>query len=100
MPDQDDRHRTEPADDIVEDPTEVVHRQSLLAIPSAELESWPEDHCAASPQCVPDGPCQRDHAQDGRLDGGGGLGTDRPAAMGHHDDAGDARGLAAVLGAR
>jgi hypothetical protein len=100
MPDQDDRSRTEPAADVVQDRTEINHRQSLLAIPSAELESGPEDHCAASPQRMPDGPRQRDHTQHGRLDGGSGLRTDRPATMGHHDDAGDTHGFAAGVGAR
>jgi hypothetical protein len=99
MPDQDDRDRTEPAADVVQDPVEIMHWQSLLAIPSAELESRPEDHCAASPQRSSDGPGQRDHAQHGRLNGGSGFGTDRLATMGHHHDAKDTGRFAAVLGA-
>jgi hypothetical protein len=100
VPDQDDRDRTEPAADVVEDPAKIMHRQGLVAIPTAKLESRPEDDRTASPQRVPDGPGQRDHAQYGRLDGGSGLGADRLAAMGHHDHTGDTWGIAAVPGAR
>jgi hypothetical protein len=100
VPDQDDGNRAEPVADFVQDPAEIVHWRSLVAVPAPEHEPRPADHGAAPPQRLADGSRDRDHPDHRRLGRRGRFGAHRPAPVRDHDDTGDTGDLAAATGAR
>jgi hypothetical protein len=87
--DQDDRNRPELAADVVQQPGQIFHRGRRGVVPAADGEPGPEYHDRMAAHRVPDGGGERDHPQHGQLEGGGGSGADRLAAVCDDDHAAD-----------